>query len=73
MESATDSGYCPLQNAYDSLILGSLGKSVNGLPPVDRRTMPCPLPWQVVRGYASLCPVGRIVRVHTKRRVDELG
>jgi hypothetical protein len=32
MEVAADDGYCPLRNAYDSVILGALGKGVNGLP-----------------------------------------
>jgi hypothetical protein len=32
MESDAADGYCPLRNAYDSVILGALGKGVNGLP-----------------------------------------
>jgi hypothetical protein len=32
MEVAADDGYCPLRIAYDSVILGALGKGVNGLP-----------------------------------------
>ena len=73
MELAADNGYCPLRNAYDSVILGALGKGVNGLPRTDRHMMPCPLPWQVVHGYARLCPVGQLETVHTKRGADEPG
>jgi hypothetical protein len=32
MELAADDGYRPLRNADDSVILGALGKAVNGLP-----------------------------------------